>query len=76
MLQSLLNIFVPIPNYLFSIIRNKDSKINHYSLVKNFISFIITGILITPLFLISLIFEILAVILKKGGVVRIVYKKI
>ena len=36
MLQSLLNLFLPAPNYLFSLIRNKKAKINKISLFKNY----------------------------------------
>ena len=76
MLQSLLNLFTPFPNYLFSLIRKKDAKITQISTMKNLLYFILTVILIIPLSFISIIFEIIAIILKKGGILRIVIQKI
>jgi len=75
MLQSLLNLFVPIPNYLFSLIRGKSAKINNIPLKKN-LSLFLTIILFLPLLIVSVIFEFVAVVLKKGGILRIVIQKI
>jgi len=38
MLQSLLNLFVPIPNYLFYLIREKNAKIDEKHLEKKKLS--------------------------------------
>jgi len=75
MLQSLLNLFVPIPNYLFFLIRGKNAKINNIPIKKN-LSLFLTIILFLPLLIVSLIFEFVAVVLKKGGILRIVIQKI
>ena len=75
MLQSLLNIFTPTPNYLFSLIRSKNAQINKIPAFKNYISLLITILLFFPLLIISFAFELLAVLFKKGGVIRIVVQK-
>ena len=75
MLQSLLNLFLPIPNYLFSLIRSKNAKISKIPLFKNFLSFILTLILIIPLTFISIFLELISVFLKKGGVIKIILQK-
>ena len=76
MLQSLLNFFVPVPNYLFFLIRKKNIKISKIPLIKNYLSLFLTIVLFVPLSIISVIFEFIAVILKKGGILRIVIQKI
>ena len=76
MLQSLLNLFVPQKNYLFGLIRKKNAKINNNSFIKNFLSLILTLILFPPLLIISIILEFFAIILKKGGILRVVIQKI
>ncbi len=76
MLQSLLNLFVPIPNYLFYLIRKKNAKIGNLSFAKSSISLFLTIILFIPLLIISIIIEFIAVILNKGGILRIVIQKI
>ena len=76
MLQSLLNLFVPIPNYLFYLIRRKNAKIGNLSFTKSYISLLLTIILFLPLLIISVIIELIAVILNKGGILRIVIQKI
>jgi len=76
MLQSLLNLFVPIPNYLFVLIQKGNSKVNKIPFVKNFISLFLTIILLIPLTVLSVFFEFIAIILKKGGVLKIVIQKI
>ena len=76
MLQSLLNLFVPIPNYLFFLIRKKNAKINKIPFIKNYLSLFLTLLLFVPLAVISIIFEFMAVVIKKGGILRIVIQKI
>ena len=76
MLQSLLNIFVPAPNHLFFLIRGKNAKINEISKFKNYVSTFLTIVLFLPLSVVSLIFEFIAVILQKGGILRIVIQKL
>jgi hypothetical protein len=76
MLQSLLNLFIPVPNYLFFLIRNKNAKINKISSIKSYLSLFLTIVLFVPLSIVSVIFEFIAVILKKGGILRIVIQKI
>tara|TARA_Y100000590_G_scaffold459645_1_gene617236 strand:+ start:612 stop:1580 length:969 start_codon:yes stop_codon:yes gene_type:complete len=76
MLQSLLNLFVPIPNYLFGLIRKKNAKIGDNLFIKNYLSLFLTIILFLPLSIISVIFELIAVIFNKGGILRIVIQKI
>lgn len=78
MLQSLLNLFVPIPNYLFFfiLIRNKNAPINTIPLIKNFISFVLTIILFLPLSFISIILELIAILFQRGGIIRIVMQKV
>lgn len=76
MLQSLLNLFLPVPNYLFSLIRSKNAKINKIPLIKNYISFFLSAILIIPLLIISVFLELVSIFLKKGGVIKIVIQKI
>ena len=76
MLQSLLNLFIPVPNYLFFLIRNKNAKINKISFIKSYLSLFLTFVLFVPLSIVSVIFEFIAVILKKGGILRIVIQKI
>ena len=46
------------------------------SLQKNYLSLFLTLALFLPLSIISIIFEFIAVILKKGGILRIVIQKI
>ena len=75
MLQSLLNLFLPIPNYLFSLIRSGNAKISKNPLIKNYLSFILIIILIIPLSIISFFLELLSVFFKKGGVIKIVLQK-
>ena len=75
MLQSLMNLFLPVPNYLFSLIRSKNAKISKIPLIKKYLSFILTIILIIPLSFISIFLELLSVLFKKGGVIKIVIKK-
>ena len=75
MLQSLLNLFLPIPNYLFSLIRSRNAKISKDPLIKNYLSFILIIILIIPLSIISFFLELLSVFFKKGGVIKIVLQK-
>jgi hypothetical protein len=78
MLQSLLNLFVPIPNYLFFfiLIHNKNSRINAIPLIKNFISLLLTIILFLPLSFIAIILELIAILFQKGGIIRIVMQKV
>jgi len=76
MLQSLLNLFVPAPNYLFSLIRKKNAKLKKISLIKNYLSMFLTIILLIPLSFISIILESIAIIFKSGGILRVVIKKI
>ena len=76
MLQSLLNFFVPVPNYLFFLLRKKNAKISDIPFMKNYLSLFLTLVLFLPLSIISVIFEFIAVILKKGGILRIVIQKI
>ena len=76
MLQSLLNLFVPVPNYLFYLLRKKNAKINNIPFMKNYLSLFLTAILFLPLSIISIIFEFTAILLKKGGILRIVIQKI
>ena len=78
MLQSLLNLFVPIPNYLFFfiLIRNKNARINTIPLIKNFLSFLLTIILFLPLSFISIILELIAILFQRGGIIRIVMQKV
>ena len=75
MLQSLLNLFLPVPNYLFFLIRKKNAKINKIPLIKNYLSLFLTIILFIPLSIISIILEFIAVFLQKGGILRIVIQK-
>jgi SAM-dependent methyltransferase len=75
MLQSLLNLFIPVPNYLFFLIRKKNAKIAKISFIKNYLSLFLTITLFIPLLIVSIIFELIAVILKKGGALRIVIQK-
>ena len=75
MLQSLLNLFLPVPNYLFSLIRSKNAKINKIPLFKNYLSLLLSVILIIPLSFISLFLELFSVIFKKGGIIKIVLQK-
>ena len=75
MLQSLLNLFTPVPNYLFSIIRSKKAKINKIPLFKNYLSLLISIILIIPLMFLSIFLELFSVIFKKGGIIKVVLKK-
>ena len=76
MLQNLLNLFVPVPNYLFVLIQKGNSKVNKISFIKNYISLFLTTILLIPLSIISIFFEFIAIIFKKGGVLRVVVQKI
>ena len=76
MLQSLLNFFVPVPNYLFFLLRKKNAKISDTAFMKNYLSLFLTLVLFLPLSIISVIFEFIAIILKKGGILRIVIQKI
>ena len=76
MLQSLLNLFVPVPNYLFFLLRKKNAKISEISIIKNYLSLLLTITLFIPLSIVSVIFEFIAVIFKKGGIIRIVIQKI
>ena len=76
MLQSLLNFFVPVPNYLFFIIRKKNAKINKIPFIKNYTSLFLTIILFIPLGFISVFLEFFAIFFKKGGILRIVIQKI
>ena len=76
MLQSLLNLFVPIPNYLFLLLRKKNVEIKNVSLEKNYFSFFLTFILFIPTSIIALFLEFFAIIFNRGGVLRIVMKKI
>ena len=76
MLQSLLNLFVPIPNYLFFLIRKKNAKINKIYLKKKYLSLLLTIFLVVPLLIISIILESIAVALNKGSILRIVVQKI
>ena len=48
MLQSLLNLFLPVPNYLFSLIRSKNAKIKKTPLIKNYISFLLKNFIDIP----------------------------
>ena len=76
MLQSLLNFFVPVPNYLFFLLRKKNAKISYdTAFMKNYLSLFLTLVLFLPLSIISVIFEFIAIILKKGGILRIVIQK-
>ena len=76
MLQSLLNFFVPVPNYLFFLLRKKNAKVSGIPFMKNYLSLFLTLVLFLPLLIISVIFEFIAIILKKGGILRIVIQKI
>ena len=76
MLQSLLNFFVTVPNYLFFIIRKKNAKINKIPFIKNYTSLFLTIILFIPLGFISVFLEFFAIFFKKGGILRIVIQKI
>ena len=76
MLQSLMNLFVPVPNYLFFLIRKKNAKINKIPFIKNYLSLFLTVILFIPLSIISIILEFIAVLVQKGGILRIVIQKI
>ena len=75
MLQSLLNLFLPIPNYLFSLIRSGNAKISKNPLIKNYLSLLLIIILIIPLSIISFFLELLSVFFKKGGVIKVVLQK-
>ena len=75
MLQSLLNLFLPLPNYLFSLIRSKNAKINKTPLIKNYISFLLSIFLIIPLLFVSIFFELLSVLFKRGGIIKVVIQK-
>ena len=75
MLQSLLNLFLPVPNYLFSLIRSKNAKINKTPLMKNYISFLLSIFLIIPLLFVAIFFELLAILFKRGGIIRVVIQK-
>ena len=76
MLQSLLNLFVPVPNYLFVLIQKGNSKVNKISFIKNYISLFLTILLLIPFTIVSIFFEFIAIIFKKGGVLKIVIQKI
>ena len=76
MLQSLLNLFVPVPNYLFFLLRKKNAKISKIPFIKNYLSLLLTITLFIPLSIVSIIFEFTAVLFKKGGIIRIVIQKI
>ena len=76
MLQSLLNLFVPVPNYLFFLLRKKNAKISKIPFIKNYLSLVLTITLFIPLSIVSVIFELIAVIFNKGGILRIVIQKI
>jgi hypothetical protein len=76
MLQSLLNLIVPIPNYLFLLIQKKNIKYSKISLIKNYISLFLTIVLLIPLLIVSTFFEFIAVLLKKGGILKIIIQKI
>ena len=75
MLQSLLNLFLPVPNYLFSLIRSKNAKINKIPKIKNYISFLLIGILIIPLLFISIFLELISIFFGRGGIIKIVIQK-
>ena len=75
MLQSLLNLFVPVPNYLFFMLRKKNAKNSKIHFIKNYLSLLLSITLFIPLLIVSVIFEFTAVIFKKGGVIRIVIQK-
>ena len=76
MLQSLLNLFVPIPNYLFFLIRKRNAKINEIYLKKKYLSLLLTIFLFVPLLIISIILELIAASLNRGSILRIVIQKI
>ena len=76
MLQSLLNLFVPIPNYLFYLIREKNAKIDEKYLKKKYLSLFLTIFLFVPFLIISVILELVGVIFNKGSVLRIVIQKV
>ena len=75
MLQSLLNLFLPVPNYLFSLMRSKSGKTNKTPLIKNYISFLLSIFLIIPLLFVSIFFELLSVLFKRGGIIKVVIQK-
>jgi len=75
MLQSLLNLFLPVPNYLFSLIRSKNAKINKTPLIKNYISFLLSIFLIIPLLFFSIFFELVSVLFERGGIIKVVIQK-
>lgn len=76
MLQSLLNLFVPIPNYLFYLIRKKNAKIEEKYLKKKYLSLFLTIFLFVPFLIISVILESVGVMFNKGSILRIVIQKI
>ena len=75
MLQSLLNLFLPVPNYLFSLMRSKSGKTNKTPLIKNYISFLLSIFLIIPLSFVSIFFELLSILFKRGGIIKVVMQK-
>lgn len=75
MLQSLLNLFTPIPNFLFNVLRNKNSSISDFSLISKFISYLITLLFIIPFLFISVFLELTSILFNKGSIIRIALKK-
>ena len=55
---------------------NLHMWINNIPFMKNYLSLFLTAILFLPLSIISIIFEFTAILLKKGGILRIVIQKI
>lgn len=75
MIQSLLNLLLPEPNFLFALLKNKEGKILDLSRWDFYKNLCVLALLIVPCCLTGVILEGLAVLLGRGGVVKVVCRK-
>ncbi len=72
MVQSLLNLVTPIPNFLFALIKNDSFKADQFSQGAILISVILTFLFFIPAVILGFFIEIIVSFLGQGGVVRLV----
>lgn len=75
MVQTLLNKFTTIPNFFFSMLKNKEGQTLNSSTPHFRKNLLITGLLLIPVLFIGCIGELFAVIPGKGGVLRLLAQK-
>ena len=71
MLQSLLNVFLPRPNFIFFLMKNREKNLRHLTTGASLFNLFLLFFLLLPLILLSVVLELGAVCFGRGGVLQV-----